>query len=285
MPYQKIDSQYLDELLGSKLTWRLLRVLVMHPFLSFRLTDLASRLKTSNKSILRIIRKLSEKGLVLGAVGKHDRYRINPDIRMTRKIWSIFMSERIQHIPKEIIDVVYPYFERIKDRIEAFIICEYPSPDGMLIFKDTAYKDTAYIAIVSDTSSLDDIGPIPSGLNTHLFTKQKFSQLDDPIAQSALLEGIVLHGEDFVFSLLSSLKSFPQLYLIEKTDTYSKALAQADSLTEELQRQQYELIEKNVHDFETQLDIRENRNNQKPLLDRMDNLKAVIAKNSYGKYL
>lgn len=279
MPYQKIDSQYLEELLGSKLTWRLLRILVMHPFLSFRLTDLASRLKTSNKSILRVIRKLSDKGLVLGAVGKHDRYRINPDIRMTRKIWSIFMSERIQRIPQQIIDVIYPYFERIKDKVDAFIICEYLSPDGLLIF-----RDSGYIAIVSDTFSLHDI-PVPTGLKVFLFTKQKFSQLNDPIAQSALLGGIVLHGEGFIFSILRSLKLFPQLYLIEKMDRYSKALSQANALSEELQKQQYELIEKNVHDFETQLDIRENRNNQKPLLDRMDNLKAVIAKNSYGKYL
>lgn len=280
MPHQNSYPEYLDELLGSKLTWRLLRILVMHPFLSFRLTDLAYRLKTSNKSILRIIRKLSEKGLVLGTVGRHDRYRINPDIRMTRKIWSIFMSERIQRIPQQIIDIIFPYFERIKDKTDAFIICEYPSPDGMLIF-----KDSAHIAIVSDTSSLDDISPIPSGLNINLFTKQRFSHLDNPIAQSALLSGIVLRGEDFVFSLLRSLKSFPHPYIIEKINTYTRALSQAGTLNEELQKQQYELIDKNVHDFETQLDVREERNNQKALLDRIDNLKAVVAKNNYGKHL
>lgn len=280
MPYHKVVSQYLDELLGSRLTWRILRVLVMYPFLSFRLSDLASRLQTSNKSILRIIRKLSEKGLVLGTVGRHDRYRINPDIRMARKIWSIFMSERIQRIPQQIIDVIYPYFERIKNKADAFIICEYPLLDDMLIF-----KDSAYIAIVSDKSSLDDISPVPSGLNINLFTKQKFSRMDDPLVQRALLNGIVLRGEDFVFSLLRSLKSFPQLYIIERLKTYSRALSQNGSLDKELQDRQIEVIEKNIHNFETQLDIREERNNQKQLLDRIDDLQAVVAKNHYGNYL
>ena len=280
MPYQKVVSQYLDELLGSKLTWRILRILVMHPFLSFRLSDLASRLHTSNKSILRIIRKLSEKDLVLGTVGRHDRYRINPDIRMTRKIWSIFMSERIQRVPQQTVDIIYPYFEKVKDKTDAFIICEYPSPNGMLIF-----REDAYIAVISDTSSLDDISPIHSGLNINLFTRQRFYRMDDSLAQSALLSGIVLRGEDFVFSLLRSLKSFPQPYIMEKLKIYSRALSQNGSIDKELKDRQIEIIENNIHDFETQLDIREEKNNRKELLDRINDLKAVVANNNYGKYL
>ena len=280
MPYHKVVSQYLDELLGSKLTWRILRILVMHPFLSFRLSDLTSRLQTSNKSVLRIIRKLSEKGLVLGTIGRHDRYRINPDIRMTRKIWSIFMSERIQRVPQQTVDIIYPYFEKVKDKTDAFIICEYPSPNGMLIF-----REDAYIAVISDTSSLDDISPIHSGLNINLFTRQRFYRMDDSLAQSALLSGIVLRGEDFVFSLLRSLKSFPQPYIMEKLKIYSRALSQNGSIDKELKDRQIEIIENNIHNFETQLDIREERNNQKQLLDRIDDLQAVVAKNHYGNYL
>lgn len=271
MPFQESDLEYIDELLGSKLTWRVLRILVMYPFLSFRLTDLASKLKTSNKSILRIIRKLNEKGLTLGAVGRHDRYRINPDVRMTRKIWSIFMSERIRRIPQEIVDAIYPYFERIKYKSDAFIISEYPSPDGMLIF-----KDKADIVVISDRWSSDDIAPIPYSLNVHLFSKQQFSALNHSLIQNALLSGIVLHGEDFVFSLLKSLRSFPQAYIAEKLDNYSRALSQNSGLDEKLQRRQLELIYKNIHIFESQFGVKDDRSKDRPLSERVEKLRYIV---------
>lgn len=280
MPYQKSDTECFEELLGSKLIWRLLRVLVMRPTLSFRLTDLVSRLETSNKSVLRVLRKLSAKGLVLGTVGKHERYRINPDIRMTRKIWSIFMSERIMQIDQKRIEIIFPFFERIKNKTEAFIICECPLPKGT-----SPFEGSASTVIVSDAANLDDIEPIPTGLHVTLFTKQQFCRLDSYISQSALLDGIVLRGEGFVFSLLNSLKSFPQTYIIEKLNACSNALLYNNSLNKELQNQQYEIMDKCIHDFETQFSITAERNNRESFLDRINDIRDVVAKNNNGKYL
>jgi len=280
MPYQRIESQYLDELLGSKLTWRVLRVLVMHPFLSFHLSDLAVRLETSNKSILRVMRKLIEQGLVLGRVGSHDLYKINPEMRMARKIWSIFMSERVKRIPEEIMLSIYPYFNKIKDNTDAFIICEYPSSEGMSIF-----KDSVSLAIVSETPSYFYAETSPSHTNIHAFTKQQFRRQDNPVAQSALLSGIVLRGEDFIFSMLSSLKSFPHSYILGKANVYSNALLQNGTLDKELKERQIELIEDNMHNFEIQLGIKDSRDNGKDLIERMDRLRMVLNNANSAKYV
>jgi len=280
MAYKRIDSQFLDELLGSRLTWRVLRIMVMHPFLGFHLTDLASRLETSNKSVLRIIRKLIDKGLVLGRVGSHEKYRINPDIRMTRKIWSIFMSERIQRIPEAIKVSIFPFFEQVKDRTDAFIICEYPSYEGMRIF-----KDRISIAIASDTLSSKDTAPLSDRLDIHIFPKGEFFDRSNPVIQHAVLSGVVLRGEDFIFSILKSMGSFPHSYISEKIRTYDKVLRQNGIPDEELTRRQLEIIDNNIYIFEAQFDIRDNRDEQKPLLERIDLLKSVVTTNNNGKYL
>ena len=280
MPRRKLELEYLDDLLGSKMTWRILRVFVMHPFLSFRLTDLASRLQTSNKSILRVIRKLTEKDLVLGAVGSHEKYKINPDMRITRKIWSLFMSERVQRIPEEIMDIVHPYFEKVEGKLDAFIVSEYPSPEGMSIF-----KDDISVVIVSDALHLNEIKHVPESLDVSFFRKKQFSDVDNPVIRRALLNGVVLKGEEFVFSVLCSLKAFPPAYIAEKLKTYHAALARAKFLSGELQERQRALINKNVHDFETQFGIRERNNAEKSVFDRIDNLKALIAKNNYARYI
>ena len=280
MPFQKSEIEYIDDLLGSKLTWRLLRVLVMYPFLSFRLSYLSSRLKTSNKSILRIIRKLTERGLVLGIVGSHERYRINPRMRMTRKIWSIFMSERILRLPKEAIDITLPYFETVKNKTDAFVICECPTLDDAVIF-----NDRVYVAAVSDRWGIDDISPAPLKLNVSLFTKEQFTKLDNPISQCALLNGIVLRGEDFIFSQLACLKSFPQPYVIDKLDIYSRALSQNGYPDQNIQKRQLEIITNNIHDFETQFDIREDKYAQNTLLDRINYLKTALSKDKHERYI
>ncbi|MFC1808234.1 hypothetical protein ACFL0T_07735 [Candidatus Omnitrophota bacterium] len=273
------DPDYLDELLGSKLTWRLLRVLVMQPFLHFRLSDLASRLKTSNQSILRVVRKLSEKGLVLGTVGHHEKYRINPEIRMTRKIWSIFMSERIQRVPQEAIDIILPYFNMIQGKADAFIICEYPSYERMPIF-----KDRFSIAVVSDKTDLAHIGPVPSHIDMHLFTKNEFSRLDNTVSQNALFNGVVLQGEEFTFGLLVALTAYPRGYILEKLTIYREALPQIEQLRPELQKHQHDLIDKNIHNFETQLHARDYKNNHKTILERIDRLESTVVSMNSKKY-
>ncbi len=203
---QKSGDFRLEEVLGARVLWRVLRVLLERPFLSFPLTRLAEALRTSRASVLRSIRRLEGASLVIATDGK--LYRANTEQPMVQQLWSLFMLERAWNMQPEFKNAVDLFFKAVEEQVEVFIVF------GSVARGLATPRSDIDVCVVGERAAEKRFDFPPYRFEVHTYDKSGFTALEDLVVLDALLNGIVLKGQAFVFHILKDLRSFPKAYLL-----------------------------------------------------------------------
>jgi predicted nucleotidyltransferase len=196
----------LEEVLGARVLWRVLRVLLERPFLSFPLTRLAEALHTSRASVLRSIRRLEEASLVITTDGK--LYRANTEQPMVHQLWSLFMLERARNMQPEFKNTIDLFFRVVEEQVEVFIVF------GSVARGLATPRSDIDVCVIGEGAAEKRFDFLPYRFEVHTYDKDGFTALEDLVILDALLNGIVLKGQAFVFHILKDLRSFPKAYLL-----------------------------------------------------------------------
>jgi len=196
----------LEEVLGARVLWRVLRVLLERPFLSFPLTRLADALQTSRASVLRSIRRLEGASLVIATDGK--LYRANTEQPMVQQLWSLFMLEQAWNMQPEFKNAIDLFFKTVEEQVEVFIVF------GSVARGLATPRSDIDVCVVGEGAAKKRFDFPPYRFEVHTYDKDGFTALEDLVILDALLNGVVLKGQAFVFHILKDLRSFPKAYLL-----------------------------------------------------------------------
>lgn len=200
----------IEDVLGSKTVWRILRLLVDKPYLGYALSDIAKALKTSTASVLRSIRKLEEEELiVVTKIGGRRIYRANTEQEIIRELWRMFMLEKMRNIQPEYKNAIELLFSKAEKRVEAFIV--FGSIARGLAGKES---DIDICVVNGEELAKKRFEFLPYRFEIHTHDREGFECLEDFVVLDSLLNGIVFKGADFVFNILKDLRSFPKDYLL-----------------------------------------------------------------------
>ena len=239
------DGFTLEDVLGAKVPWRLLRVLLERPYLSFSPTTLAATLHTSRASVLRVLRRLMIHSLVLSTNGQ--RYRANTEHQMIRRLWSLFMLERRMNLQPSFKNAVEMFFRAVEDEVEVFIVF------GSVARGLASAESDVDVCVVGQGIEGRRFDFLPYRFEVHTYQRQDLENLTDLVVLDALLNGIVLKEEDFVFSILKDLRSFPKTYLLYRLNKAKHFRRRADELTGEARSYYASLAEVALREVESVL--------------------------------
>lgn len=239
------DGFRLEDVLGAKVPWRLLRVFLERPYLSFSPTALAAALGTSRASVLRVLRRLMEHSLVLSANGQ--RYRANTEHAMIRRLWSLFMLERRINLQPSFKNAVEMFFKAVEDDVELFIVF------GSVARGLATVESDVDVCVIGHGIEKSRFNFLPYRFEVHTYQRHDLENLADLVILDALLNGIVLKGEEFVFNILKDLRSFPKEYLLYRLSKAKQFHRRAEELTGEAQAYYASLAEVAVREVESVL--------------------------------
>jgi predicted nucleotidyltransferase len=235
----------LEDVLGAKVPWRLLRVLLERPYLSFSPTMLATALKTSRASVLRVLRRLMDRSLVLSTDGQ--RYRANTEHEMIRRLWSLFILERRMSLQPAFKNAIEMFFKAVEDDVELFIIF------GSVARGLATTESDVDVCVVGQGVEQRRFDFLPYRFEVHTYQRQDLERLADLVILDALLNGIVFKGEEFVCDMLKDLRSFPKEYLLYRLNKAKEFRRRAEDLTGEARTYYTSLAEVAVREVESVL--------------------------------
>lgn len=221
----------IEKLLGSKVIWKLLRVLLSRPVLGFSLGNLAEELSTSRASISRKLSILESEGLVFPRkIGGQKIYRVNTEKKLIRLVWSILMLERFENIPPKLRSTIELLFQQVKEKVDVFIIF------GSVARGMYTPRSDIDVCVIGEGVREKRFDFLPYRFEIHSYSKDDFRGLTDFVVLDALMNGIVLRGEEFVYDVLKDLKSFPKGYLLYRLDAVKKFRERAKTLRGEAKK-------------------------------------------------
>lgn len=200
------DGFKLEEVLGAKVPWRLLRVLLERPYLSFSPTALAEALDTSRASVLRVLDRLGEHALIRDLAG--GRYQVNTEHEMTRQLWSLFNLERWINLPPPFKNAIDMFFASVGEAVEVFIVF------GSVPKGTATERSDIDICVVGEEIKERRFDFLPQRFEVHNYQRHELEDLADFVVLDSVLHGIVLKGRYVVFNILKGLRSFPKEYLV-----------------------------------------------------------------------
>jgi len=204
----KRDGFKLENVLGNRVPWRLLRVLLDQPYLSFSPTTLAKALDTSRASVLRVLAELGDYALVRNLEG--GRYQVNTEQELIRRLWFLFMLERLMNLQPSFKNAVDMYFKSIEEKAEVFIVF------GSVSRGVATVRSDIDICVVGHELDLKEhrFDFLPHRIEVHNYQRKELERLSDFVVLDSLLHGIVLKGEEVVYDILKDLRAFPKEYLL-----------------------------------------------------------------------
>lgn len=239
----KQDGLRLEEVLGARVSWRLFRVLLERPYLSFSPTALAAALGTSRASVLRVLRVLVRHSLVLAM--KSRRYRANIEHAIVQRLWSLFMQERWMNLQPPFKNAIEVFFETVKDKVDVLIVF------GSVARGLASPESDIDICVIGEDVSQYRFDFLPYRFEVHTYQQTDLANLTDLVIFDALLNGIVLKGEDFVFNVLKNLDSFPKVYLLYRLNKAKHFRRRSEELTGEARSYYASLAEVAVREVES----------------------------------
>lgn len=195
----------LEEVLGTKVPWRVLRILLRRPYLTFTPTALAEGLGTSRASVLRGLKPLVVAGVVRADGG---RYRVNAEQPLAKALWRLFVLERVRNMQPEFGNAVELFFSAVEQQVSVFIVF------GSVARGLATAESDIDIAVVGDGVAERRFDFLPYRFDVHTYTHDQLTQPADFVALDALLNGIPLAGQNFVLDVLKELRFFPRPYLL-----------------------------------------------------------------------
>ncbi len=223
----------LEDILGTRVPWRLLRILLKRPYLSFSPTVLAANLQTSRASVLRVLGILGESALIRKLNG--GRYQANTEHEMIRQIWGLFMLEHHANLQPSFRSAIDMFFKAVEKKVMVFIVF------GSVSRGLATEKSDIDICVVGENIDASRFDFLPYRFDIHNYKEQHLKDLTDFVVLDSLLNGIVLKGDMFIFNILKDLRTFPKEYLLYRLNKAKQFLGRADELQGEARDYYYSL--------------------------------------------
>lgn len=230
----KQDAFRLEAVLGARVPWRLLRILLARPYLRFSPSALAAELSTSRASVLRALRPLTDVGLVRAEEGA---YRADTAQPVVRALWKLFMLERARNLQPGFKNAVDLFFKAIQSQAEVFIIF------GSVARWLATPESDIDVCVVGEGVAERRFDFPPYRFEVHTYTLDRLAGLDDLVALDAVLNGLVLAGGDFVFDLLRDRRWFPKTYLLYRLNNVRQFCERAAASSGEAKRYYSEMAD------------------------------------------
>jgi len=200
-------------------------VLFSRLVLGYSLGELAQGLNTSRASLSRALSVLQREGLVVvRKIGGRKVYRVNSEKRLVYLIWSILMLERFENISLRLRNTIELLFQQVREKVEVFIIFGSVAR-GM--YRDGSDID---ICVVGKGVREKRFDFLPYRFEVHNYSYEDIKDLSDFVVLDAVMNGIVLKGEEFVYGILKDLKSFPKGYLLYRLDSAKRFIKKSKGL-------------------------------------------------------
>lgn len=226
-----IQSFRIEKILGSKVVWRLLKVLLSRLALGYSPGELAQELNTSRASLSRALSVLQKEGLVVSRkIGGRKIYHVNSEKRLVYLIWPILMLERFENIIPRLRNTIELLFQQVREKVRVFIIFGSVSR-GM--YRDGSDID---ICVVGKGVREKRFDFLPYRFEVHNYSYEDFKDLSDFVVLDAVMNGIVLKGEEFIYAILKNLKSFPKEYLLYRLDSAKRFITKSKGLSGEAKK-------------------------------------------------
>jgi len=225
-------EQFNLEKLANKNTVRILRLLVMRPYLSFGLSEISAELKISKSNVLRVMNVLVKNLIVIEQKsGRKKVYRINGELELVRDIWHLFMIEMRYNLKPEFRNAIDLFYNSVKKDVDVFIV-----------FGSLAHGlETERSDMEDDMKSNIDIliagkkrairrrfDFLPYRFELHNYKIEDLEKPRDFLALEAINNGIVYNGE--IFDILKEIRVFPKAYLVYRLERTKEFLEKAKKL-------------------------------------------------------
>ncbi len=222
-----VNDFKLEEILGTKVPWRLLRVLLERPYLNFSPTVLAKALHTSRASVLRVLENLGEYALIRNL--DRGRYQVNTEHEMIQRLWALFMLERRMNLQPAFKNIIEMFFKTVEEKVEIFIVF------GSVSRGIATERSDIDICVIGEPIKEHRFDFLPRRFEVHNYQRQDLKDMTDFVVLDSLLHGIVLKGGDFVYDILKNLQSFPKEYLLYRLNKAKQFYQRAEELEGEAQ--------------------------------------------------
>ncbi len=223
----------LEDVLGTRVPWRLLRILLKRPYLSFSPTVLAATLQTSRASVLRVLGILGESALIRKFNG--GRYQANTEHEMIRRLWGLFMLEHHANLQPSFRNAIDMFFKAVEDKVVVFIVF------GSVSRGLATERSDIDICFVGENIDANRFDFLPCRFELYKYKEHHLKDLTDFVVLDSLLNGIVLKGEMLVYNILKDLRTFPKEYLLYRVTKAKQFLGRADELQGEAKDYYYSL--------------------------------------------
>lgn len=210
-----------EELLGSKLVWRVLRVLLALPIIYHGATEIARELGTSHASVIRVLRRLQETSLISR---RERRYRVNPDQPIVRYLWLLFQAERYRNLPAG-----------LANKLELAAAERGGQVHAALLFGSWARgladeQSDVDICLFGDGIRAGRALRPPYTFEFHAFPVRELDEPSTTVALDGLLNGIALKNPERVYDAAVKLRAFPKSFLLARLGQAEEFLARAEEL-------------------------------------------------------
>jgi DNA-binding MarR family transcriptional regulator len=238
-------EQFNLEDLAAKNTTKILRHMIMHPYLAWGLSELSSEINVSKSNVFRILKILLENNLIIEyKSGRKKLFRINIELDLIQELWKLYMIEKKYNLPsqfKNAIDLVYNQF---KDEIDVFIVF------GSLSQGLSTEKIDMGICIVSPVDlNINRFDFLPYRLEIHQYTWNDLENFTDFVVLDAMINGIVYKGD--IFNLISNMRSFSKDYLLYQLEKAKEFNLKSKSYNSEVNEYFKQLAEISINELKS----------------------------------
>jgi predicted nucleotidyltransferase len=203
-------EQFCIESLASKTTFKVLRLFIERPYLSFSLSDISRNTHISKSNVSRALNVLGKSGIIrIARGGKRKLFKIDSGKGITKAFSNLLMQERKSNLKSKTKNAVDFLFSEIGDKVEGFILfgsCAY----GL----ETEKSDIDILVLNTKNINISSAEFLPFKFEIHSKTWKEAEQLDDFLVLDAILNGIFFKGSKKLFMIKAGIESFPKEYLL-----------------------------------------------------------------------
>lgn len=217
-------EQFNLEDLAARNTTKILRLMILKPYQTWGLTELANELKISKSNVLRILKVLNSNKIINEKKTQRKKvYRINYQMPLVQIMWKLFMEEKRQNIRAKFKNRVDLLYNQVSDQVELFILF-----GSVATGLATEKSDLDVIIITKKPLDIKKYDFLPYRFEIHQYTWEDIQDPVDFVVLESLLNGIVFEGD--VFKIIAELNSFPKSYVIYRLEKAKEFLKKAESL-------------------------------------------------------
>ncbi len=203
---------------------KILRFLILKPYLSWGLTELSLELSISKSNVLRIMRVLTRYNLVLEQKsGRKKVYKINYQMNIVKVLWKLFMQEKRMNLTPNFRNVIDLLYNQVKDDVSLFILF------GSVAQGLATEKSDIDICVVAENRiEVGRFDFLPYRFEFHQYDCDDFKDPVDFVVLESLLSGVVFKGE--LLEIIAETHSFSKSYLIYRLEKAKEFLGKSKNL-------------------------------------------------------